>query len=154
MTLAFEEGSCEKCHLFSSLALYRYSRPCSKCYTPIRQNLHEPTRTCDGNTVEPLAAEKMSIRHVYSMAYGCGARFLKDATQRGDKHPRPPFRSPPLFSDGRCLKTLKRAMQVREKVERAKEAQKVWATSSFDQRRKLLKIIQRYILDHQELICR
>ena len=40
------------------------------------------------------------------------------------------------------------------KVERAAVAQKEWAKSSFEQRRRLLRIIQRFILENQEPICR
>ena len=42
---------------------------------------------------------------------------------------------------------------VHAKVGSAHEAQRVWASSSFAQRRKLLRCIQRYILDHQSDIC-
>jgi hypothetical protein len=44
-------------------------------------------------------------------------------------------------------------VQVREHVKQAREAQKTWADSSFKQRRLLLRIMLKYILDHQELIC-
>lgn len=43
--------------------------------------------------------------------------------------------------------------EVREHVKQAREAQKTWADSSFKQRRLLLRIMLKYILDHQELIC-
>jgi hypothetical protein len=46
------------------------------------------------------------------------------------------------------------AREVRARIARAKAAQVTWAASSFDQRRQLLRIILRYILDHQEDICR
>jgi hypothetical protein len=46
------------------------------------------------------------------------------------------------------------AREVRARVARAKEAQVTWAKSSFEQRRQLLRIFLRYILDHQEDICR
>lgn len=46
------------------------------------------------------------------------------------------------------------AREVRARVARAKEAQVTWAKSSFEQRRQLLRILLRYILDHQEDICR
>ncbi|KAL2651847.1 hypothetical protein R1flu_019975 [Riccia fluitans] len=39
-------------------------------------------------------------------------------------------------------------------VTRAREAQIVWATTGFNQRRLLLKVLLKYILEHQELICR
>ncbi|XP_057856064.2 aldehyde dehydrogenase 22A1 [Cryptomeria japonica] len=43
--------------------------------------------------------------------------------------------------------------EVRGHVRQAREAQKVWAKSSFKQRRQLLRIFLRYIIEHQELIC-
>lgn len=43
--------------------------------------------------------------------------------------------------------------EVREHVRQAREAQKVWAKSSFKQRRQLLRIFLKYIIQHQELIC-
>ncbi|KAL2643603.1 hypothetical protein R1flu_011190 [Riccia fluitans] len=44
--------------------------------------------------------------------------------------------------------------EVRQVVTRAREAQIVWATTGFNQRRLLLKVLLKYILEHQELICR
>lgn len=46
-----------------------------------------------------------------------------------------------------------RAEEVRERIERAAVAQKEWAKSSFATRRKLLRVIQRFILDEQDTIC-
>jgi len=45
------------------------------------------------------------------------------------------------------------AAEVRERIERARVAQKTWAKSSFKQRRLLLKIIQRFVLENQDDIC-
>ena len=45
------------------------------------------------------------------------------------------------------------AAEVRERIERARVAQKVWAKSGWKQRRLLLKIIQRFILENQDTIC-
>lgn len=42
---------------------------------------------------------------------------------------------------------------VREHVKQARLAQSVWARSSFKQRRKLLRVLLKYILENQELIC-
>ena len=39
-------------------------------------------------------------------------------------------------------------------VERARVAQRQWATSSFGQRRRLLRILSRCTLEHAEDICR
>ncbi|KAL3696761.1 hypothetical protein R1sor_010837 [Riccia sorocarpa] len=44
--------------------------------------------------------------------------------------------------------------EVREIVKRAREAQKVWGRSGFNQRRLLLRVLLKYTLEHQELICR
>ncbi|KAJ6823885.1 aldehyde dehydrogenase 22A1 [Iris pallida] len=43
--------------------------------------------------------------------------------------------------------------EVMEHVEQARNAQKVWAKSSFRQRRQFLRILLKYIIEHQELIC-
>lgn len=45
------------------------------------------------------------------------------------------------------------AGEVRDRIERARAAQKVWAKSGWPQRRLLLKIIQRFILENQDVIC-
>ncbi|KAJ3683043.1 hypothetical protein LUZ60_013270 [Juncus effusus] len=43
--------------------------------------------------------------------------------------------------------------EVTEHVEQARKAQKIWAKSSFRQRRLFLRILLKYIIEHQELIC-
>ncbi|OEL16863.1 Aldehyde dehydrogenase 22A1 [Dichanthelium oligosanthes] len=43
--------------------------------------------------------------------------------------------------------------EVKEHVAQARKAQKVWAKSSFKQRRQFLRILLKYILEHQDLIC-
>ncbi|KDO71928.1 hypothetical protein CISIN_1g007627mg [Citrus sinensis] len=43
--------------------------------------------------------------------------------------------------------------EVDERVAQARKAQKVWAKSSFKQRRQFLRILLKYIIEHQELIC-
>jgi len=43
--------------------------------------------------------------------------------------------------------------QVNEHVAQARKAQKIWAKSSFKQRRQFLRILLKYILEHQDLIC-
>lgn len=43
--------------------------------------------------------------------------------------------------------------EVKEHVAQASEAQKIWAKSSFKQRRQFLRILLKYILEHQDLIC-
>ncbi|KAE8730953.1 Aldehyde dehydrogenase 22A1 [Hibiscus syriacus] len=43
--------------------------------------------------------------------------------------------------------------EVKERVAQARKAQKIWARSSFKQRRQFLRILLKYILKHQELIC-
>lgn len=43
--------------------------------------------------------------------------------------------------------------EVKEHVAQASEAQKIWARSSFKQRRQFLRILLKYILEHQDLIC-
>lgn len=43
--------------------------------------------------------------------------------------------------------------QVKERVAQARKAQKTWAKSSFKQRRQFLRILLKYIIEHQELIC-
>ncbi|KAK3188580.1 hypothetical protein Dsin_028141 [Dipteronia sinensis] len=45
------------------------------------------------------------------------------------------------------------ADEVKERVALARKAQKVWAKSSFKQRRQFLRILLKYIIEHQELIC-
>ncbi|KAJ6324671.1 hypothetical protein OIU76_011879 [Salix suchowensis] len=43
--------------------------------------------------------------------------------------------------------------EVHDRVEQARKAQKIWAKSSFKQRRQFLRILLKYIIEHQELIC-
>ncbi|XP_008810296.1 aldehyde dehydrogenase 22A1-like [Phoenix dactylifera] len=43
--------------------------------------------------------------------------------------------------------------EVKEHVAQARAAQKIWAKSSFKQRRQFLRILLKYIIEHQELIC-
>nr|XP_010921480.1 aldehyde dehydrogenase 22A1 isoform X1 [Elaeis guineensis]XP_029120415.1 aldehyde dehydrogenase 22A1 isoform X1 [Elaeis guineensis] len=43
--------------------------------------------------------------------------------------------------------------EVKEHVAQARKAQKIWAESSFKQRRQFLRILLKYIIEHQELIC-
>ncbi|KAG1371362.1 aldehyde dehydrogenase 22A1 [Cocos nucifera] len=43
--------------------------------------------------------------------------------------------------------------EVKDHVAQARKAQKIWAKSSFRQRRKFLRILLKYIIEHQELIC-
>ncbi|XP_051213538.1 aldehyde dehydrogenase 22A1 [Lolium perenne] len=43
--------------------------------------------------------------------------------------------------------------EVREHVAQASKAQKIWSKSSFKQRRQFLRILLKYILEHQDLIC-
>ncbi|BAF22618.1 aldehyde dehydrogenase 22A1 isoform X1 [Oryza sativa Japonica Group] len=43
--------------------------------------------------------------------------------------------------------------EVKEHVAQARKAQKIWAKSSFKQRRQFLRILLKYILEHQDLIC-
>lgn len=43
--------------------------------------------------------------------------------------------------------------EVKDHVAQARKAQKVWAKSSFKQRRQFLRILLKYIIEHQELIC-
>ncbi|CAI0466999.1 unnamed protein product [Linum tenue] len=43
--------------------------------------------------------------------------------------------------------------EVEERVALAKKAQTVWAKSSFKQRRQFLRILLKYIIEHQQLIC-
>ncbi|KAL7178291.1 hypothetical protein ACSBR2_031440 [Camellia fascicularis] len=43
--------------------------------------------------------------------------------------------------------------EVKEHVVQARKAQKIWAQSSFKQRRQFLRILLKYIIEHQELIC-
>ncbi|PKI63670.1 aldehyde dehydrogenase 22A1 [Punica granatum] len=43
--------------------------------------------------------------------------------------------------------------EVKERVAQARKAQKIWATSSFKQRRQFLRILLKYIIEHQDLIC-
>ncbi|KAL5852253.1 hypothetical protein ACOSQ3_007371 [Xanthoceras sorbifolium] len=45
------------------------------------------------------------------------------------------------------------ADEVKERVALARKAQKIWAKSSFKQRRQFLRILLKYIIEHQELIC-
>ncbi|XP_019181178.1 PREDICTED: aldehyde dehydrogenase 22A1 [Ipomoea nil] len=44
--------------------------------------------------------------------------------------------------------------EVKERVAEARRAQKIWAKSSFKQRRQFLRILLKYIIEHQELICK
>ncbi|KXZ42649.1 hypothetical protein GPECTOR_127g527 [Gonium pectorale] len=46
------------------------------------------------------------------------------------------------------------AAEVRARIARAKDAQKVWRNSSFSQRRKLLRILLKFIIENTETICR
>ncbi|XP_057477014.1 aldehyde dehydrogenase 22A1-like [Actinidia eriantha] len=43
--------------------------------------------------------------------------------------------------------------EVKERVAQARKAQKIWAESSFKQRRRFLRILLKYVIGHQELIC-
>ncbi|KAF4358916.1 hypothetical protein F8388_012919 [Cannabis sativa] len=43
--------------------------------------------------------------------------------------------------------------EVRDRVAQARKAQKTWEKSSFKQRRQFLRILLKYIIEHQELIC-
>lgn len=43
--------------------------------------------------------------------------------------------------------------QVKERVTLSRKAQKTWAQSSFKLRRQFLRILLKYIIEHQELIC-
>ncbi|OIT32986.1 aldehyde dehydrogenase 22a1 [Nicotiana attenuata] len=43
--------------------------------------------------------------------------------------------------------------EVKERVAHARKAQKIWAKSSFKQRRLFLRILLKYIIEHQDLIC-
>ncbi|KAL1320797.1 aldehyde dehydrogenase 22A1 isoform X2 [Arachis ipaensis] len=45
------------------------------------------------------------------------------------------------------------ADEVREQVEKVRKAQKMWAKTSFKQRRQFLRILLKYIIKHQALIC-
>ncbi|KAK9992110.1 hypothetical protein SO802_027095 [Lithocarpus litseifolius] len=44
-------------------------------------------------------------------------------------------------------------VEVKERVAQARKAQKIWAKSSFKQRRQFLRILLNYIVKHQQLIC-
>lgn len=44
-------------------------------------------------------------------------------------------------------------VEVRERVSQARKAQKIWAKSSFKDRRQFLRILLKYIIEHQDLIC-
>lgn len=44
-------------------------------------------------------------------------------------------------------------LQVKDRVAHARKAQKTWAKSSFKQRRQFLRVLLKYIIEHQELIC-
>ncbi|GFR39785.1 hypothetical protein Agub_g270 [Astrephomene gubernaculifera] len=46
------------------------------------------------------------------------------------------------------------AAEVRTRIAKAKEAAKIWRNSSFSQRRKLLRILLKFIMDNTETICR
>ncbi|GAA0151144.1 dehydrogenase [Lithospermum erythrorhizon] len=43
--------------------------------------------------------------------------------------------------------------EVQERVAQARKAQVIWAKSSFKQRRQFLRILLKYIVEHQDLIC-
>ncbi|KAJ0979933.1 hypothetical protein J5N97_015407 [Dioscorea zingiberensis] len=43
--------------------------------------------------------------------------------------------------------------EVKEHVAQARKAQKEWAKSTFRQRRQFLRVLLKYIIEHQELIC-
>ncbi|KAJ0714933.1 putative aldehyde dehydrogenase (NAD(+)) [Helianthus annuus] len=43
--------------------------------------------------------------------------------------------------------------EVKERVAQVRKSQVVWAKSSFKQRRQFLRVLLKYILEHQELIC-
>ncbi|CAI5506353.1 unnamed protein product, partial [Closterium sp. Naga37s-1] len=45
-------------------------------------------------------------------------------------------------------------LQVKEHVARARQAQQQWAHSSFEQRRQFLRVLMRYVVENQDLICR
>ncbi|OVA02521.1 Aldehyde dehydrogenase domain [Macleaya cordata] len=55
--------------------------------------------------------------------------------------------------DDECAFVLGTARQVKEHVAQARKAQKTWANSSFKQRRQFLRILLKYIIENQELIC-
>lgn len=44
-------------------------------------------------------------------------------------------------------------VEVNEHVAQARKAQKIWAKSTFKQRRQFLRILLKYIIEHQDLIC-
>ncbi|KAK6930273.1 Aldehyde dehydrogenase domain [Dillenia turbinata] len=44
-------------------------------------------------------------------------------------------------------------IEVKDRVAHVRKAQKVWAKSSFKQRRQFLRVLLKYIIEHQELIC-
>lgn len=43
--------------------------------------------------------------------------------------------------------------EVKERIEKVRKAQKMWAKTSFKQRRQFLRILLKYIIKHQALIC-
>nr|ABS57003.1 BADH-like protein [Zea mays] len=43
--------------------------------------------------------------------------------------------------------------EVKEHVAQSRKAQRIWAKSNFKQRRQFLRILLKYILEHQDLIC-
>ncbi|KAL4592404.1 hypothetical protein LXL04_005397 [Taraxacum kok-saghyz] len=43
--------------------------------------------------------------------------------------------------------------EVKERVAQVRKSQKVWAKSSFKQRRQFLRVLLKYIIEHQQLIC-
>ncbi|CAI5511131.1 unnamed protein product [Closterium sp. Naga37s-1] len=47
-----------------------------------------------------------------------------------------------------------KASDVNEHVARARQAQQQWAHSSFEQRRQFLRVLMRYVVENQDLICR
>ncbi|CAI5535720.1 unnamed protein product [Closterium sp. Naga37s-1] len=47
-----------------------------------------------------------------------------------------------------------KASDVKEHVERARQAQQQWQHRSFEQRRQFLRVLMRYVVENQDLICR
>jgi len=70
-----------------------------------------------------------------------------------------PTTSVPCYDPGNMTKLCAdmpamRADEVKERIAKAAAAQKIWAKSSFAKRRELLRVIQRFILEEQDTICR
>ena len=59
----------------------------------------------------------------------------------------------PATRDVIKVKDIMTKEEVEEKVAKAEKAQETWAKSSFKTRRLLLRIIQKYVLEHQKEIC-